>query len=703
MPTRLEVNNIIGTKLTPSGGGDKIVSQELRDTLGSILDYTDQALADKSALNHTHGIGQVTGLGTAATKNAPATGNASVSEVVLGNDSRLSDARTPLGHSHTKSQITDFAHNHPVGEITGLGTAATRNIASSGNASVTELVLGNDSRLNDARTPLAHNHTASNISDFSSATDSRISLSLLTGHSDVQMSALTNGQLVQWNGTKFVNWTPSFGQSVITNLTSDLAGKAPIASPVLTGIPTAPTAALNTNTTQIATTAFVKQQIDATDIYFDEITLVGTGTSELTAIKVETTALANFTSTTKGVVPASGGGTTNFLRADGIWAQPTSGGSGSGTPGGSNGQIQFNNNGSFGGMVHTYNPTTKTLDFSSTALNEIPLYFTHVAPTTQDNAYLFRVYINGEDYERYSVQSDGTHAWNDGTKTLEDVYLYRSSTSKLTISSDKATGIANLQVTGLKANTGQTNLIAASDDGTLISVSTIGVDKLSATGVRDATTVLYGDGTWKAAPTGGSGSVPAIAENTFVIGNGTGIQGFSGLKVTANGNITFNTKLPNKHTNQQGYRGIWMDTNTYSALMGVPDQGIQLSANIVMGDGNGPDTGNGGYWKLQLPEKPGWSVGLNYEGDNFYVRRHRDPINWYALDFDDLFRVDGISKLVTILGGAVALTTQYTYTNQSSPGTSSRENKSFWFDDNFLYYKTSTGIVKTIALAALPD
>ena len=34
-----------------------------------------------------------------------------------------------------------------------------------------------------------------------------------------------------------------------------------------------------------------------------------------------------FTSSTEGVVPASGGGTSNFLRADGTWALPPSGGS----------------------------------------------------------------------------------------------------------------------------------------------------------------------------------------------------------------------------------------------------------------------------------------------------------------------------------------------------------------------------------------
>ena len=39
-----------------------------------------------------------------------------------------------------------------------------------------------------------------------------------------------------------------------------LNGAAPIASPAFTGTPTAPTAATSTNSTQIATTAFVKAQ-----------------------------------------------------------------------------------------------------------------------------------------------------------------------------------------------------------------------------------------------------------------------------------------------------------------------------------------------------------------------------------------------------------------------------------------------------------
>jgi hypothetical protein len=49
----------------------------------------------------------------------------------------------------------------------------------------------------------------------------------------------------------------NIAESQVTNLTSDLSAKAPIASPTFTGTPSAPTAANGTNTTQIATTAFV--------------------------------------------------------------------------------------------------------------------------------------------------------------------------------------------------------------------------------------------------------------------------------------------------------------------------------------------------------------------------------------------------------------------------------------------------------------
>jgi hypothetical protein len=70
--------------------------------------------------------------------------------------------------------------------------------------------------------------------------------------------------------------------------------------------------------------------------------------ADLTGTQV-TALLDTFSSTAKGLAPASGGGTANFLRADGTWAAPPGGGGGS--PGGASGEIQFNSAGSFAGAA----------------------------------------------------------------------------------------------------------------------------------------------------------------------------------------------------------------------------------------------------------------------------------------------------------------------------------------------------------------
>jgi hypothetical protein len=57
----------------------------------------------------------------------------------------------------------------------------------------------------------------------------------------------------------------TIAESQVTNLTSDLAAKAPLASPALTGTPTAPTVAgASDSSTKLATTAFVQAAIAAT-------------------------------------------------------------------------------------------------------------------------------------------------------------------------------------------------------------------------------------------------------------------------------------------------------------------------------------------------------------------------------------------------------------------------------------------------------
>jgi hypothetical protein len=81
-----------------------------------------------------------------------------------------------------------------------------------------------------------------------------------------------------------INTAAAIAQSKISGLTTALGLKAPLASPDLTGVPTAPTATAATNTTQIATTAYVRGEVAA---------LVNSATSTLDTLGEIATALGN--------------------------------------------------------------------------------------------------------------------------------------------------------------------------------------------------------------------------------------------------------------------------------------------------------------------------------------------------------------------------------------------------------------------------
>jgi|ERR1035437_131906 hypothetical protein len=83
-------------------------------------------------------------------------------------------------------------------------------------------------------------------------------------------------------------------------------------------------------------------------ILYDNSGILG----ELTDVQV-TARIQAFTSSLSGAAPLSGGGTTNFLRADGTWAAPSGGGGGltvgtTSISGGTNGRLLYDNSGVLG-------------------------------------------------------------------------------------------------------------------------------------------------------------------------------------------------------------------------------------------------------------------------------------------------------------------------------------------------------------------
>lgn len=112
----------------------------------------------------------------------------------------------------------------------------------------------------------------------------------------------------------------TISQTQVTDLSASFSLKAPIASPTFTGTPAAPTAGVGTNTTQIATTAFVNSEIandailrSVVDAKGDLIVATGNDTPARLAVGTNGQVLVADSAQTAGVkwgtAGATGGGT----------------------------------------------------------------------------------------------------------------------------------------------------------------------------------------------------------------------------------------------------------------------------------------------------------------------------------------------------------------------------------------------------------
>lgn len=149
-------------------------TQYHNDTRGDARYYqkgeVDTALAGKSNTGHGHTLADVSDSGTAAGLNVPATGDAAVGEVVKGDDTRLSDARTPTSHSHPSTEINDStATGRAV--LTAADAAAARTAIGAGTSSFD----GAYSSLSG--TPTLGSAAGSNVDDFATGAEGDLATS----------------------------------------------------------------------------------------------------------------------------------------------------------------------------------------------------------------------------------------------------------------------------------------------------------------------------------------------------------------------------------------------------------------------------------------------------------------------------------------------------------------------------------------------
>ena len=145
----------------------------------------------------------------------------------------------------TASQVTDLTKSS-----VGLGNVDNTSDANKPVSTATQTAL--DLKANLASPALTGTPTAP-----TAASNTNTTQVATTAYVQGEISELLNGAGAAYDTLKELQDILVADEGAVATLTTLVGTKAPLASPDLTGTPTAPTAAAATNTTQIATTAFV--------------------------------------------------------------------------------------------------------------------------------------------------------------------------------------------------------------------------------------------------------------------------------------------------------------------------------------------------------------------------------------------------------------------------------------------------------------
>lgn len=280
-----------------------------------------------------------------------------------------------------------------------------------------------------------------------------------------------------------------------TDLQTALNLKAPLASPVLTGMPTAPTATVGSNNTQIATTAFVTAAVAAggggsgvTDGDKGDITVSGSGAVwEINPSSVTNSMLAGGIDNTKLA-------TNPLARANHTGTQAWS--TIVGTP------TTLSGYGIVDPVVLTSGSYANPSWITSLAYAKITGAPTNVSSFANDSGYL----TSGTAGALYQPLDSDLTSWAGITRASGFDTLAGSGSSanlRSFLTDEVGTGAAYF-VNGA---------LGTPASATLTNATGLPVTGISATGTPSSTTVLYGDGRWDVVA-GGGGGVTSITGTT---------------------------------------------------------------------------------------------------------------------------------------------------------------------------------------------
>ncbi|EPJ7178786.1 tail fiber protein [Escherichia coli] len=194
----------------------------------------------------------------------------------------LAAGKAPSSHTHPWNQITGV----PTASLTAKGITQLSSATNSTSEvlAATPKAVKSVKDLADTKAPIESPSLTGTPTAPTAAQGTNSTQIANTAFVKAAITALINGAPGTLDTLKeiaaAINNDPNFS----TTINNALALKAPLASPALTGVPTAPTAAQGTNNTQIATTAYVRAAISA---------LVGSSPEALDTLNELAAALGN--------------------------------------------------------------------------------------------------------------------------------------------------------------------------------------------------------------------------------------------------------------------------------------------------------------------------------------------------------------------------------------------------------------------------
>jgi hypothetical protein len=324
------------TVVVGTGGGGGVTDGDKGDITVSAsgATWTIDANAVTLAKMAQIATSSILGRSTAGTGNVEVLTAAQVRtilNVANGATANAADAFLLARANHTGTQAA--------ATITGLAAVATSGSASDLSAGTLPAARFDDTAHGNRAGGALHAAATTSVAGFMSGAD-KTKLDAITGTN-------TGDQTITLTGDVTGSGTGSFAATVAANAVGNTK-LADMAANTIKGNPTAATAdpadiAVGTNTVigrvagNIVAAQLVDAQVAAAALTNAKLANVATATlkgratagtgspEDLTATQA-TALLDTFTSGAKGLAPASGGGTTNFLRADGTWAAPAGGG-----------------------------------------------------------------------------------------------------------------------------------------------------------------------------------------------------------------------------------------------------------------------------------------------------------------------------------------------------------------------------------------